>query len=78
MVDETARDYPASVNVWLLHPFRVAMDELPAHVTFQRVDDPHYWLAEYFCTKHNHVLACKFDGTISALRDVAIPPRRGG
>lgn len=62
VVDETARDWPASVSVFLLRPFRARVTELPEHVLFRRVNDPHYWLAEYCCTKHDHILACKFGG----------------
>lgn len=62
VVDETARDYPLEVNVWLRGPFRVKLTkkQLPPSVSWRNVDDPHYWLAEYACAKHNHLLACKF------------------
>jgi hypothetical protein len=60
-VAETYRGYPApGVNVWLGLPFRAQHVDLPAHVVFNNVNDPHYWLAEYACTKHNNVLACPF------------------
>ena len=63
-VAETYRGYPAAgVNVWLGLPFRAKHTELPAHVVFNNVNDPHYWLAEYACTKHGHVLACPFPRT---------------
>jgi hypothetical protein len=59
-VDETSRDYPLAVNVWLRGPFRVTLRKLPAHVSFRKVNDPHYWLAEYECSAHKQLLACKY------------------
>jgi hypothetical protein len=61
---ETYRGYPAvGVNVWFGLPFRAEHTDLPPHVVFNNVNDPHYWLAEYACTKHDHVLACPFPRT---------------
>jgi hypothetical protein len=59
-VTEASRGYPGAVNVWLSSPFRTKPAKLPAHVVHRDVNDPHYWLAEYSCTKHNHFLACGF------------------
>jgi hypothetical protein len=59
-VEETSRGWPATLNVWLSYPFRARAVVLPEHVTRRDVNDPHYWLAEYLCTKHDHLLACKY------------------
>lgn len=60
VVVETSRGWPRSVNVWLGGPFRVLPPKEPDHVLFGEVNDPHYWLAEYECTKHRHLLACTY------------------
>ena len=60
IVCETYRGYPTAVNVWLAFPFLVPLAELPSHVVLHNVNDPHYWLAEYVCTRHDHTLACKY------------------
>lgn len=59
----------AEVSAWpptcrlliiLEHPFGPGLSELGAGVVYRRVDDPHYWLAEYECEGHGHMLACRF------------------
>jgi hypothetical protein len=58
-VCETYLGFPRAVNVWLALPFRAKHEGLPPHVTLHRINDPHYWLAEYVCAKHDQTLACK-------------------
>ena len=60
VVVETSRQWPAALNVWLARPFRPSAEPLPAQVVLRDVNDPHYWLAEYRCAEHDHLLACKF------------------
>jgi hypothetical protein len=49
---------PGSVFVRLREPFRAARRELPAGVRFAKVDDPHWWTAEYSTESPRHILAC--------------------
>ena len=60
-IAETSRDWPVALNLWLAHPFRARTIAVPAEVRFRQVDDPHWWLAEYECQQHHHLLACRFD-----------------
>jgi hypothetical protein len=59
-VCETYLGFPRAVNVWLAFPFRAKHEGLPPHVTLHPINDPHYWLAEYVCAKHDQTLACKY------------------
>ena len=59
VVVETSRGWPSSVMFGCRVPFRVQLRRRPKHVLFREINDPHYWLAEYECTKHQHLLACK-------------------
>lgn len=49
---------PDSLFVRLKHPFRVAPAGLPAGIRYARIDDPHWWEAEYSSESPRHILAC--------------------
>ena len=59
VVVETSRGWPGLVSVWLGGPFRARLRNEIEHVVFREINDPHYWLSEYECTKHQHLLACR-------------------
>jgi hypothetical protein len=59
----------AEVSAWppkcrlliiLEHPFGACPPQPRAGVAYRLVDDPHYWLAEYACDAHGHLIACGF------------------
>lgn len=49
---------PDGLFVRLKHPFRVAHAGLPAGIRYARIDDPHWWEAEYSTESPRHILAC--------------------
>jgi hypothetical protein len=51
---------PDALAVMLKKPFSCKPAALPAGVTYTDVNDPHWWLAEYRCAQHCHLLACQF------------------
>jgi hypothetical protein len=52
---------PDALAVMLKKPFKTKPAGLPSSVTHTEVNDPHWWLAEYRCATHRHLLACQFD-----------------
>lgn len=46
--------------VLLSRPFMTSPETVPDLVRYTRVNDPHWWLAEYGCTEHHDMLACAF------------------
>ncbi len=48
---------PGGILVRLKKPFQVAHDPLPAEIQFAQINDPHWWIAEYFSLLPRHALA---------------------
>ncbi len=61
-VVESAVDWPqtGSIFIMLAKPFKASVGDLPEHVTYRELNDPHYWKAEYVHSQCKHVLACRF------------------
>jgi hypothetical protein len=57
-IAETGGGWPDtdSVFVRLRHPFRARPASLPAGVTYQELNDPHWWKAEYASASPRHLL----------------------
>ena len=58
---ETGIGWPTNngIVVFLRHPFKQRYSI--GSVEFREVNDPHYWLSEYFDLTSGHILACKYD-----------------
>lgn len=61
-VVETWRGWPAAETVCVVlgKPFLATRMALPTDVVFRKVDDPHYWKAEYEHGPSRHLLVCRF------------------
>lgn len=49
-----------TLYVILARPFRLPIRTDLQNISYNEVNDPHYWKAEYFDRKNWHVLACKY------------------
>ena len=60
-VAETGEGWPTDngIIVFLRVPFkgRYSMQQ----IEFREINDPHYWLSEYFDHTTGHILACKYE-----------------
>ena len=60
---ETSKGWPYknTIIIFLKKPF---INKYKIENTeYRKIDDPHYWKAEYFDNSTNHILACKFEYT---------------
>jgi hypothetical protein len=57
---DSAPSGPEAVFVMLKKPFARGESDTPPNVEYELVNDPHWWLAEYRCVVHHHVIACQF------------------
>jgi hypothetical protein len=53
---------PDAVVVMLASPFTIDYT-IRRPVVFERLNDPHWWGAEYRCTEHGHQLLCPVHGS---------------
>lgn len=44
----------------LAQPFLTPIRHNLPEVTFHNINDPHYWKAEYYDSRHNEMLICNF------------------
>jgi hypothetical protein len=55
--------YPNSIMIFLEKPFKTPILRDLEDITFNNVNDPHYWKAEYADLKNRMWLCCRFDGS---------------
>jgi hypothetical protein len=51
---------PMSVLILLQYSFRTADAPPPTGISFNEVNDPHYWLAEFCHEESGQIVACPF------------------
>jgi hypothetical protein len=64
-IDETFEvdwPFPNAIMIFVEKPFITSILRHLQDITFNNVNDPHYWKAEYVDLNNKMGLCCKFDG----------------